>query len=109
MSVMQREKRVSLQLRVEVHGEDAGGVRFTEITRSVNVSGGGICFESHREIAIGARLRLVIELPASLRRHFGNREIYNARAVVCRVERFEGEAARRVSARFLGEVSGEMI
>jgi c-di-GMP-binding flagellar brake protein YcgR len=109
MSVMQREKRVSLQLRVEVHGEDASGARFTEITRSVNVSGGGICFESHRQISIGALLELVIELPASLRRHFGDRDVYHARAVVCRVERFEGEEARRVSARFLGEVPGEMV
>jgi hypothetical protein len=109
MSVTQREKRVTLQLPVEVQGEDVAGVRFGEATRSLNVSGGGICFESHREIAIGARLELVIELPASLRRHFGDRDVYHARAVVCRVERFEGEAARRVSARFLGEVPGEMV
>ena len=109
MSVMQREKRVSLQLRVEVRGEDADGARFTEITRSVNVSGGGICFESHREIAIGARVELAIELPQSLRRRFGGQEVYPARAVVCRVERFEGEEARRSGARFLGEVPGEMI
>ena len=103
MSLVEREKRVGLHLPVEVRGEDAGGVRFTEYTRSVNISGGGICFESHRQIAIGARLALVIELPASLRRHFGNRDVYHARAVVCRVERFEGEQAARVGARFLGE------
>ncbi len=109
MSVAQREKRVSLQLRVEVRGEDASGTRFTETTRSVNVSGGGICFESNRWISIGARLELLIELPASLRRHFGDRDFYNARAVVCRVERFEGEGTRRVSARFLGEVPGKMV
>jgi len=104
MSVMQREKRLELNLSVEVHGEDANGARFTEFTRSVNVSGGGICFESHRRIAIGARLALVIELPPSLRRHFGDREVYRARAVVCRVERSPGEDASRVGARFLGEV-----
>jgi hypothetical protein len=28
-----------------------------------------------------------IELPVSLRRHFGNQDVYRARAVVCRVER----------------------
>ncbi len=103
MGVRQREKRLELNLPVEVHGEDANGARFTEFTRSVNVSGGGICFESHRRIAIGARLALVIELPASLRRHFGNREVYRARAVVCRVERSAGEDASRVGARFLGD------
>jgi hypothetical protein len=103
MSLVEREKRVSLNLPVEVRGEDAGGARFTEYTRSVNVSGGGICFESHRAIAVGARLHLSIELPVSLRRHFGNKDVYAARAVVCRVERFEGEEVARIGARFLGE------
>jgi hypothetical protein len=102
MSLVEREKRVGLHLPVEVQGEDAGGVRFTEYTRSVNVSGGGICFESHRQISVGARLQLSIELPVNLRRHFGNQDVYEARAVVCRVERFEGEMVARVGARFLG-------
>ena len=105
MSLIQREKRVGLHLPVEVRGEDAAGSRFTEVTRSVNVSGGGILFESHRKIPIGTRLRLSIELPVSLRHHFGNREIYNARAVVCRVERADGDEASRIGARFLGEAT----
>ena len=105
MSLIEREKRMGLHLPVEVRGEDTGGARFTEYTRSVNVSGGGICFESHRQISVGARLQLSIELPVSLRRHFGNQDIYRARAVVCRVERFEGEEAARVGARFLGETA----
>jgi c-di-GMP-binding flagellar brake protein YcgR len=105
MSLIQREKRVGLHLPVEVHGEDATGARFTEVTRSVNVSGGGILFESHRHIPIGTRLRLKIELPVSLRHHFGDNEVYKARAVVCRVERMEGDAANRIGARFLGEAS----
>ena len=107
MSLIQREKRVGLQLPVQVQGEDAAGARFTEISHSVNVSGGGICFESHRAIAVGTRLQLAIELPASLRRHFGNKDVYQARAVVCRVERFEGEGPSRVGARFLGEADAE--
>jgi hypothetical protein len=107
MSLVEREKRVGLHLPVEVQGEDTAGVRFTESTRSVNVSGGGICFESHHRIAVGSRLHLAIELPANLRRHFGDKEVYRARAVVCRVERFEGEEAARVGARFLGEEAPE--
>ena len=103
MTLVEREKRMGLHLPVEVRGEDAGGVRFTEFTRSVNVSGGGICFESHRQISVGARLQMSIELPVNLRRHFGNQDVYRARAVVCRVERFEGEETARVGARFLGE------
>ena len=109
MSLIEREKRVGLHLPVEVRGEDGSGARFTEYTRSVNVSGGGICFESHRHIAVGARLQLSIELPVSLRRHFGNRDVFNARAVVCRVERFEGEDVARIGARFLGEDSPKKV
>jgi hypothetical protein len=107
MSLIEREKRVALQLPVEVRGEDAAGVRFTEHTRSVNVSGGGICFESHRQVAIGARLHLAIELPVNLRRHFGDKDVYRARAVVCRVERLAGAEASRVGARFLREEAAE--
>ena len=94
MTMVEREKRMGLHLPVEVRGEDAGGVRFTEYTRSVNVSGGGICFESHRQISVGARLQMSIELPVNLRRHFGNRDVYRARAVVCRRRAFRGRGGR---------------
>jgi hypothetical protein len=109
MSLVEREKRVALHLPVEVRGEDVAGARFTEYTRSVNVSGGGICFESHRQVAIGARLHLSIELPVNLRRHFGDKDIYRARAVVCRVERFEASEAARIGARFLREEALEEV
>jgi hypothetical protein len=102
MQLADRKKRVALNLPVEVHAEDAQGTRFTELTRSVNVSGGGILFESHRALAVGSRLVLTIELPVSLRHHFGNRDTYRARAVVCRVEPLAREGVRRVGARFLG-------
>jgi len=104
MRALQRQKRVGLHLPLAVSGRDVGGSRFTEVTRSVNVSGGGILFESHRPLAIGDRLELSIELPFSLRRHFGDRDTYRARAVVCRVEPPSGEGPKRVGARFLGAV-----
>ena len=103
MSLLERQKRVGLRLPLTVRGEDAAGIRFDEATRSVNVSGGGICFESQRQVAVGTRLQLAIELPPRLRRHFGQRDVYQAQAVVCRVERARGEPVSRVGARFLGE------
>jgi len=102
MDALQRQKRVGLNLPLAVSGRGADGRGFTEVTRSVNVSGGGILFESHRPLAIGDRLVLSIELPLSLRRHFGDRDTYRARAVVCRVEPPPGEGPKRVGARFLG-------
>ncbi len=104
MSVMtEREKRLGLNLPVAVTGTDAAGAPFEESTRSVNVSGGGICFESRRKLLVGQQIRLRIELPPPLRRHFGGRSAYRARAVVCRVEQFEGEPGARVGARLLSE------
>ena len=102
MSVAQRRKRVGLNLPVEVRGRDEAGTRFTELTRSVNVSGGGILFESHRQVAVGDRLTLAIEVPLSLRRHVGDRDVYRAQAVVCRVEPGATHGPRRVGARVLG-------
>ena len=51
----------------------------------------------------GNCLTLAILIPESLRKHFGNQAVYNVKAVICRVESFEGEQAHRIGARFLGE------
>ncbi|HEY3120333.1 MAG TPA: PilZ domain-containing protein [Vicinamibacteria bacterium] len=102
--ITQREKRIGLHLTVDVSGEDAAGTRFSESAVTRNISGGGICFESHRRLIVGLPLVLQIQLPPVLRKHFGGRSVYRARAVVCRVENFEGEESSRVGARFLGEV-----
>jgi hypothetical protein len=45
----------------------------------------------------------------SLRRHFGEKDVYRARAVVCRVERFEGDEVASIGARFLGEETPEEV
>ena len=98
-----REKRVALHLTVDVAGQDAAGADFKETTRTGNISGGGILFESRRNLLVGSRVSLAIQIPESLRKHFGNSPIYNVKAVICRVESFEGEQAHRIGARFLGE------
>lgn len=99
-----REKRLGLRIPVHVTGRFGEGAPFAEATSSLNVSGGGICFESRQKLSIGAHLELAIELPAPLRRHFRGRSVYRARALVCRVEHFEDEPGFRVGARFLGEI-----
>jgi hypothetical protein len=102
MKIIARERRVDLHLPMEVTGMDVRGEEFEESTRTFNISGGGICFESQRNILVGQRLILAIRLPEALRKHFGGHSTYRARAVVCRVERLEGAIAARIGARFLG-------
>jgi hypothetical protein len=99
-----RGRRVGLHLSLDVAGQDARGATFAESTRSLNISGGGLCFESRKKLLVGARVTLHIELPPRLRRHFAGKSVYRARAVVCRVERFENQAVSRIGVRFLGEV-----
>jgi hypothetical protein len=98
-----REKRAHLKLALEVSGEDAGGAPFTHSAQTINISGGGVCFGTPRHLLVGTRLLLQIRIPPPLRGHFGGQEVYRASAVVCRVERFEGQATSRVGARFLGD------
>ena len=101
MNEARREKRAPLKLAVEVSGEDASGAEFTHPARTINISGGGVCFESPRNLLVGTRLLLQIQIPPPLRGHFGGQDVYRARAVVCRVEHLEGQPVSRVSARFL--------
>ena len=96
-----RQKRVGLRLALDVSGHDAGGVAFAHSAQTLNISGGGVCFETSRNLLVGARLLLDIQIPPPLRGHFGGRATYRAWAVVCRVERFEGQAVSRIGARFL--------
>jgi len=105
VEITDRERRISLNLSLEVAGTDASGAPFVEATRSLNLSGGGVLFETVQNVLVGSQVRLKILLPSPLRKHFGGHSEYRARAVVCRVERFEGSAVSRVGARFLGETA----
>jgi len=101
-----RSRRVPLHLPVRLRVSDPPS-SFVEHTRTLNVSGGGICLESHQSLQVGTRVELAIELPGPLRRHFGNRAVYRARAVVCRVERLADQPVAKVGARFLAEIAAD--
>ena len=98
-----RERRVGLELPLEVRGTDTAGEAFVEMTRSLNVSGGGLLFRTSRGLLVGSALRISIQVPPTLRRHFLGKAVYKVRAVVCRVERFQDEPTSRVGVRFLAE------
>lgn len=97
-----RSRRMGLFLPVTVAGSDLTGRSFTEATRTVNISGGGLAFETRRRLEIGSRLLLEVRIPPRLRHHFGGRDRYRVRAVVCRVQVPEDGLAN-VGVRFLGE------
>jgi hypothetical protein len=99
-----RGKRAPLHLTIDVSGQDAGGSPFAHRARTLNISGGGLCFESPRRLLAGSRLTLHIQIPPPLRRHFAGRALYRVKAVVCRIEHLEGAELSRIGARFLEEL-----
>ena len=98
-----RSRRLALVLPLTVSGEDVTGRGFSESTRTLNVSGGGLAFATRRRLLIGSHLVLQVRLPTRLRRHFAGREVYGVRGVVCRVVAPE-QGVAHVGVRFLGEV-----
>jgi hypothetical protein len=99
-ALTERKKRLGLKLPVRVRGADAADRPFDESTRCLNVSGGGILFESHQKLLVGTRLHLRIEIPELLRKHFGNQAVYETSAIITRLEALEGQTKIRVGARF---------
>ena len=97
-----RSPRRALVLPLTVSGKDATGRVFTESTRTLDVSGGGLAFATRRHLLIGSRLVLEVRLPPRLRRHFAGREAYRVKVVVCRVVAPK-EGLAQVGVRFLGE------
>lgn len=103
-TLSEREKRRGLRLPLNLSGRDARGAPFAERGQTVNISGGGLCFEAVRPLPVGSRVDLRIEVPPALRHHFGGRTVYGVKAVVCRLEAIAAGATYRIGARFTGEL-----
>ncbi|HUG52591.1 MAG TPA: PilZ domain-containing protein [Vicinamibacteria bacterium] len=103
-TLTERQTRRGLRLPLNLSGRDGRGAPFAERGQTVNVSGGGLCFEAVRRVPVGSRVDLRIQVPPALRRHFGGKAVYGVKAVVCRLEAVEGGATYRIGARFIGEL-----
>jgi PilZ domain len=98
-----RQNRLALRLPLRVSGRDAGGTPRDEESWTLNVSGGGLGFESRYCLPIGGHLALEIRLPPRLRPRFGGKAVYRVDAVVCRVEPGAPGGLYRIGARFVRE------
>jgi len=101
--IFERARRLHLELELEVRGQDPSGAAFAESCRTVNISSGAVCFDCPRRLAVGGSVELSIALPEALRRHFGGRPVYHARARVYRIEPAPEAGGHRVVARFVGD------
>lgn len=103
-TIIDRARRRGLRLPLTFSGRDLRGAPFADRAQTVNVSGGGICFEAVRRLPVGSRVDLRIQVPPPLRSRFGGRTAYAVKAVICRLEPIESGATYRIGARFLGEL-----
>jgi len=101
--LLPRERRLALRLPIEVRGGSDSEGRFHEATRTLNLSGGGVCFESRRRLQVGMPLSLDIEIPPSLQHYFHDATVYQTRAIVYRVQRIPRSDVEHVVARFVSD------
>jgi hypothetical protein len=104
-TLVARPRRLALTPVLVVSGIDIHDEPFTERTHAHDVSGGGLSFETPRNLTVGTPLTLRVHLPRALRHRFGGRAVYGVCGRVARVERL---AARRyrVGVRLLAEIDG---
>jgi hypothetical protein len=104
VTVVPRKRRLALTPSLIAIGQDLCGAPFMERTHALDVSAGGLSFESTHNVAVGILLALKILIPHRLRHRFSRRAIYSVHGRVTRVERLPAAGHYRVAMRFLGEL-----
>ncbi len=92
--------RLPIRVPVFIKGKDIGGEEFLELTYTLNISAGGACFFSQRELQ--ASTGLLISIPAPVDTSETAREDYEFKfpAKVIRIENGPIMSKRRVAVRF---------
>ena len=96
-----RETRRAMTLPVRVHGVQAGGEAWSEMTVTVDCSEGGLSLLLDRPLQVGHVLQLLLPMPRSFRRYDVAQGSYRTWALV-RGVRPGGHGRTRVSLRLLG-------
>jgi hypothetical protein len=95
-----RKKRVDVGIPIRVKGVDSEGIRFEELTKSINVSSDGAFFILKYHLKMGSLLKLSLPLPRHLQKSVAPKAVYQTLGVVIRVENAEGPQAYKVGVRF---------
>jgi hypothetical protein len=95
-----RKKRVDVGIPIRVKGVDSEGIRFEELTKSINVSSDGAYFVLKYRLKMGSLLELSLPLPRHLQKSVAPKAVYQTIGVVIRVENTEGPQAYRIAVRF---------
>lgn len=100
MEERRHSRRSPLDVPLHVEGHDADHERWTEMTRSCDVSEGGLAFTLAHRVDLGSLLHLSLPLPRRFRRYEPTASSYKTYALVRDVE---GAGPYRVGVKFFGQ------
>jgi hypothetical protein len=98
-----RDPRAELHVLVRVQGHDPDGTPWMETGQAFNASADGVGFKANHPIFKGQVLRLLIPLPARLRRYDRDQPLYGIYAIVRGVDADPSSEAQLVRAQFFGQ------
>ncbi|HEX2710645.1 MAG TPA: PilZ domain-containing protein [Candidatus Acidoferrales bacterium] len=93
------ERRIAVQLPMELRGTDRAGTPFEERTQSHNVCRSGAAFATVHELDLGADVEIIIPLPKQGRERGTH---FTTRGRVVHVESGKGPRKRIVGVEFTG-------
>ena len=95
-----RSRRVLVNLPVKVRGTDTQGVKFEEMTHSIDVSSAGALFPLSQPLRKGMGLELSLPMPPGVRKGGSSHSVYHTAAKVIRIDPGEMAGVFRIAVRF---------
>lgn len=95
-----RSRRVLVNLPVKVRGINAQGVKFEEMTHSIDVSSGGALILLKQPLSKGMGLELSLPMPPGVGKAGSSHSVYHTAAQVIRIDPSEMAGVFRIAVRF---------
>jgi PilZ domain-containing protein len=95
-----KTKRVLVSLPLRVRGVNREGIKFEEITRSIDVSPEGALFLLKQPLNTGTRLELSLPLPRSMQKTGAPKPVYETMGFVLRVTLGDDPGTFKIAVRF---------
>ena len=95
-----RSRRTMVSLPLRVRGINTSGIKFEEITRSIDVSPDGALFLLKQSLNEGICLEISLPLPRSMQRTVAPKPVYETMGMVVRVEQGKDNGTFKIAVRF---------
>lgn len=95
-----KSPRVQVSLPVRVRGIDAQGLKFEEVTHSIDLSRDGVLFLLKQAVSRGMRLDLSLPLPRGMQKTGASHSVYRTIGIVVRVKPTGTSGSFEIAVRF---------